>query len=226
MTHTGIEAKRGESHLDASLRSLIITASNDDQVNEKCMEIMKNFFNNSVPVDPEIRGSIYQVYVSKGGLEACNNMVDLHKNIESIQEKRDIEIALSCVKGLECLKTAQQFIILSRVHDNEKYEILKGMATGSKLGRDESWKFVKEQWKALHSESHQLSRIIEVSTESFATEEMLEEVRNFLNNKIKCACDEKDQHDRNCDTKLCIDRIRFNIQLWKKTGQNLKEYFK
>ena len=39
MTHIGMKAKKGESQLDASLRSLLITASNDDKVNQKCMEI-------------------------------------------------------------------------------------------------------------------------------------------------------------------------------------------
>ena len=220
MAHIGMEAKQNESHLDASLRSLLITASNDDRVNQKCVEIMKNFFHTSTPVDPEIRGSVYQVYVSKGGLEACNKMVGLHKNVYSMEEKKEIETALGCVEGLDCLKKVQQFMMESHVNDNEKYEILKDMATGSKLGRDVSWDFVKEQWKVFYGkykrndQEHLLSRIVVASTENFATEEMLEDVKNFLKSSW------------NRETKLCVEKIMLNIHLWKKTGQALKEYFK
>ena len=206
--------------MDASLRTLLITASNDDQVNQKCMEIMKNFFENSAPVNPEIRGSVYEVYVSKGGLEAYNNMVELHKKVDSMEEKTEIEIALGCVEGSQCLEYAQEYMMSSNVRDNEKYKILKGMATGSKLGRDKSWKFVQEQWGVFYekySESHHLAKIIDASTSNFATKKMLREVKAFLKNRIS----------KNCKRKFnqCVEKIRNNIQMWQQNGQALKEYF-
>ena len=220
MAYIGMEAKQGESHLDASLRTLLITASNDDQVNQKCMDIMKNFFENSAPVDPEIRASVYEVYVSKGGLEAYNNMVELHKKVDSMEEKTEIEIALGCVEGSECLELAQEYMMSSNVRDNEKYKILKGMATGSKLGRDKSWEFFKEQWDIFYEKYSQnpiLARIIDASTPNFATEEMLAEVKAFLTNKISKNCKRK--------FKQCVEKIGLNIQLWQQNGQALKEYF-
>ena len=220
MAYIGMEAKQGESHLDARLRKLLITASNDDQVNQKCMDIMKNFFENSAPVDPEIRASVYEVYVSKGGLEAYNNMVELHKKVDSMEEKTEIEIALGCVEGSECLELAQEYMMSSNVRDNEKYKILKGMATGSKLGRDKSWEFFKEQWDIFYEKYSQnpiLARIIDASTPNFATEEMLAEVKAFLTNKISKNCKRK--------FKQCVEKIGLNIQLWQQNGQALKEYF-
>ena len=220
MAHVGMEAKQGESHLDSSLRALLITASNDNQVNQKCMEIMKNFFENSKPVNPEIRASVYEVYVSIGGLEAFNNMKNLHMKVDSMEEKTEIEIALGCVEGLECLQLAQQYMMSSNVRDNEKYKILKGMATGTKLGRDESWKFVKEQWGIFYekySGNKHLSRIVDASTPNFTTEEMLAEVKGFLTDKISKNCERK--------FKQCVEKIVLNIQLWQQNERDLKTYF-
>ena len=221
MAHIGMEAKQGESHLDASLRALLITASNDDKVNQKCKEIMNDFFKNSTPISPEIRASVYKVYTSKGGLEAFNKMVELHKKVDSMEEKTEIEAALGCVQGLECLKLVQEYMMSSHVRDNEKYKILIGMATESKLGRDESWKFVKEHWDVFYQKfkgGHLLGKIVEASTPNFATEEMLNEVKEFLTEKIsKSWCERK--------FKQCVEQIGLKIQLWQQNGQSLKDYF-
>ena len=78
------------------------------------------------------------------------------------------------------------------VRENEKYKILYGMATGSKLGRDESWKFVKEHWDVFYRKfkgSHHLGKIVEASTANFATKEMLKEVKEFLTDKISKTCE-------------------------------------
>ena len=220
MAHVGMEAKQDESHLDASLRALLIKASNDDQVNQKCTEIMNDFFKNLTPISPEIRASVYEVYTSKGGLEAFNKMVELHKKVDSMEEKSEIEAALGCVQGLECLKLVQKYMMSSHVRDNEKYKILYGMATGSKLGRDESWKFVKEHWDVFYKKfkgSPHLGKIVEASTPNFATEEMLKEVKEFLTDKVRKTCERK--------FKQCVEQIGLKIQLWKQNGQSLKDYF-
>ena len=221
MAHVGMEAKQGESHLDASLRTLLIPASDDKQVNKKCMEIMKSYFEKSEKINPEIRAAVYEVYVSQGGFEAFNNMVHLHMKVDSMEEKTEIEAALGCVEGLECIKLAQQYMMSSNVRDNERYKILKGMATGTKLGRDESWKFVKEQWSVfyeLYSGNGLLEEIVDASIPYFFTAEMLKEVKEFLTDKISKNCDMK--------FKQCVEKIELNIQLWKRNGQALKEYFK
>ena len=220
MTLIGMEAKQGESHFDARLRGLLITASNDDQVNKMCMEMMNNFFKNSISVNPEIRAPIYEVYVSKGGLQAYENMVALHQKVHSIVEKRQIEIALGCVEDLECLQRAQQYMMTKHVRDNEKYVILRSMANKSKLGRDESWTFVKEQWDVFYeksSDNHHLSRIIDASTANFATKEMLKDVKDFLSNRISRNCEKK--------FKQCVEKIEFNIQFCEQNEQALKDYF-
>ena len=221
MAHIGVEAKRGESHLDASLRTLLIAAADDDRVNLKCSEIMKGLFENSTPVDPQIRSAVYEVYVANGGLEAFNRMVELHKKADSMEEKSEIETALGCVQSPECLELAQRYMMSGEVRDNEKYKILKGMATGSRLGRDESWKFVKEQWSVLYEKfngNRHLARIVEAVAPNFASQEMLEEVRGFLAGRIS----------RNCERTLrqCVEKIEFNIRLRRQSGQDLKNYFK
>ena len=220
MAHVGMVAKEGESHLDASLRALLITASNDDGVNQKCMEMMKDLFEKQTPINPEIRQSVYEVYVAKGGVEAYHKMAEMHKKADSMEEKTEMEGALGCVEGLECLKLAQQYMMSESVRDNEKYRMLAGMASGSKAGRDESWKLVKEQWQVFYdkySENHHLGRIVQASTANFATEEMLKEVEEFLAPRIS----------KNCERKLkqCVEKIGLKVQLWKKNGQALKEYF-
>ena len=220
MTNVGMEPKQEESHLDSSLRKLLIVASNDDQVNTKCMEIMKFYFENSKKVDSEIRAAVYEVYVSKGGLEAFNNMVKLHMKVDSMEEKSEIEVALGCVEGLECIKLAHQYMMSSNVRDNERYKILKGIATGTKLGRDESWKFVKEQWSVFYekySGNHLLAKIVDSSTPFFSTEDMLKEVKEFLTDKISKNC--------NMKFKQCVEKIEISIRLWKQNGQALIKYF-
>ena len=94
------------------------------------------------------------------------------------------------------------------------------MATGSKLGRDKSWKFVKEQWDVFYEkyrENQHLANIIDATTQNFATEEMLAEVKAFLTDRISKNCESK--------FKQCVEKIEHNIQVWQQKGQALKEYF-
>ena len=220
MNRVGMKAKHKETHLDSSLRKILVTASNDDQVNKECMEIMKNFFEKSIKVDSEIRASVYEVYVSKGGLEAFKNMTELHMRVDSMEEKNEIEIALGCVGSLECVRLALQYMMSSDVRDNERYKILKGIALGSKVGRDESWKFVKENWNVLYKKyggNHLLAKFIDASTPFFSTEDMLKEVKEFLTDKVSKNCDMK--------FKQCVEKIELNIYLRKKNHQALKKYF-
>ena len=106
------------------------------------------------------------------------------------------------------------------VRENEKNKILYGMATGSKLGRDESWKFVKEHWNVFYRKfkgRHHLVKTVEASTHNFATRKMKKEVKKFLSDKTSKSCERK--------FKQCVEQIDIKIQLWQQYGQSLKDYF-
>src|SRR3989344_3723972 len=148
---------KGESHADTLLRSLAISRAGRMGNKKIIAEARKKF--NSKSVSPDIRGAVYSIVATHGGMKASpvgsgprefNDLVNRYKKETLHEEKNRIGGALGDFQNPKILKLACEFAMSKHVRIQDTVGILSGIGANP-LGRDIWWSFIQKNWKTLVS---------------------------------------------------------------------------
>lgn len=150
--HLGWNKKKDELHADTLLRSLAISRAGISGDKKIISEARKKFLliQKNHQISPDIRGAIYSIVATHGGMKEFNMLVKQYKNETLHEEKNRIGNALGDFSNPKILKLACEFAMSKHVRIQDTVGILSGVGSNSH-GRDIWWNFIQKNWKTLVS---------------------------------------------------------------------------
>jgi puromycin-sensitive aminopeptidase len=145
----GFDKNLGEESSDTLLRSLAISQAafyGDKNIIKESQKIFANKI--FKPIDPDIRGIIYNVVAQNGKTEDWTMFKNLYKEETLQEEKERLARAMTQFKNENLLERTLHFAISKEVRDNFA-PFLIAATWNNKEGQDLTWKFLKDNWKLI-----------------------------------------------------------------------------
>ncbi|XP_044168747.1 puromycin-sensitive aminopeptidase-like isoform X1 [Acropora millepora] len=188
MDRLGWDPVKGEGHLDALLRGLIIACLGKYGKADVVAEANKRFDahckgESAIPAD--LRSAVYGTVLKHGDASSLDAMMKLFREADLHEEKVRLMRTMGNVSHPELIKKVLDFSMSDEVRSQDTVFVIAGV-TCSVEGRKMAWKFVQEHWQELHDRyegGFLLSRLVKSTTEMFASEEAAKEVEEFFSER-------------------------------------------
>ncbi|XP_065204274.1 puromycin-sensitive aminopeptidase-like [Planococcus citri] len=217
----GVDAKPGESHLVTLLRSLILNRLvkfGDEEFLHLAKERFAEHYSSRKTIPADLRTVIYKGVIAAEGKPAFDSLIDMYKKTDLQEEKERILRSFSSITDPSVVDEALKFAQSDDVTSASTVTALTSISA-SKVGRDKSWQFVKENWPSLSSKyagGFLITRIVKHTTENFASEERAKEVEEFFADKDRSGIERT--------ISQCLETIRNSARWLKKDGDSIKAY--
>ncbi|XP_068751963.1 puromycin-sensitive aminopeptidase-like [Montipora capricornis] len=181
----GWEPKKDEGHLDALLRGLVLGVMGRSGDAATITEARKRFQahckgESTIPAD--LRSAVYGTVLRHGDAATLDAMMKLFREADLHEEKVRLMRTMGAVSQPELIKKVLEFSLSSEVRSQDTVSVIAGV-TGSLTGRKLAWQFVQDHWNELYNRyagGQLFSRLIQVTTNSFASEENIKEIQEFF----------------------------------------------
>nr|CAI5862745.1 unnamed protein product [Callosobruchus analis] len=210
----GWNQKPGETHLDTLLRGLVLgrLAWLDDEntVEEARKRFIKHAKSEEV-LPADLRSACYKTVLRAGGKEQFETLLKLYRATDLHEEKDRIGRSLGAAKDPILLGKVLEFAMSDTVF------VISAVAV-TKEGRELAWKFFKNNWDVISARfsGHLLHRLVKYLTESFASEEIANEVEKFFAEHKAPGCERVVQQS--------IETIHLNAAWLKRDSADIKKY--
>jgi puromycin-sensitive aminopeptidase len=149
----GWDAKKGETHLDALLRSLMISqlgACDDEDTIKIAKEKFPLFIKDNSVVAPDLRSAFYQIIFKHGGEEAYEELLKIFKTTTLNEERVRILGAIGNVPDEKKLQEVLTWGWSDAVKRQDTFYLFSSVARNKK-GRDLTWKFFVDNYDEMVS---------------------------------------------------------------------------
>jgi len=216
----GWEKKESDIHSDTFLRSLAISRagrSGDKKIITEAKKKLKNI-QNSNHVNPDIRGAIYNIIATHGGINEYKKFIKQYK-AESLHEEKDrIGNALGNFPDPKILKLVCEFAISDTVRPQDTVGIISSVAYNP-MGRDIWFGFIKKNWAMLVSRygdgGHMLAPLIKAMSGTPEKKHLITFKKFFTTHPAPSATRAVQQ---------VIEKIEGNIAWLKKDEKAIKKF--
>ena len=181
----GWDAKPGEQHLDALLRSIVlgqIGGYGDPSTLAEAGKRFEAYLANPSSLHPDLRAVVFGLVAQEGGREEYDALWRLENEALLAEEKVRLLGALTRFQDPALLQDLLERSLGDEVRVQDAMIVLV-QAAGNKDGRDLTWQFVREQWEELDRRygkgGFAIMRIVGI-TGGFTTMERHDEVRTFF----------------------------------------------
>jgi puromycin-sensitive aminopeptidase len=147
-TTVGWDAKPGEQHLDALLRSTALSQHGGFGGSATIAEAQRRFAayqDDPSSLHPDLRGLVFSLVAQNGNRTTYDALWQLQKTATLAEEKVRILGALTRFPDRALLKELLERSLTNEVRSQDTM-IVVVQAAGNKDGRDLTWQFVKENW--------------------------------------------------------------------------------
>ncbi|EDO44762.1 predicted protein [Nematostella vectensis] len=207
-TKLGWDAKPGEGHLDALLRGLVIGRLGKYGHEATVAEAKRRFeahCTGKAAIPADLRSAVYSIVLKHGDEAMLSAVQKLLRETDLHEERVRLMRCMGNVTQPELISKVLDFAISDAVRSQDTVFVIAGV-TGSVVGRDLAWKFVRDNWETLHERyegGFLLSRLVKTTTENFASEEKVKEVEEFFSKHSVPAAERTIQQS--------LENIRLNI---------------
>ncbi len=163
----GWERQENESSITTMLRSVAISRLGflgDKTAVSKMQAMFDDIFKGKSNIDPNLRGSAFQVSAWNGNVDTYNKLVKLYKAEEKPDEKRRILAALPSFQDVKLIEDSLKFSISKDVRSQDTFAIV-GLAASNPKGTASALKWTKQNWRLLKSRydagTHMLGRFVD-----------------------------------------------------------------
>merc|ERR1712168_196995 len=181
----GWDPKEGEGYLTAMLRALVLGRVGSYGLKEAVAEAQKRVTQHAdgtkiIPAD--LRGAVYATVLKHGDEDTFEKMLSVFRAADLHEERVRILRVLGTVKKPDLIKRVLEFSLSDEVRSQDTCFVVAG-CTGSRIGRELSWKFVKDKWDEFYKRYHGgflQARLVKFATEGFASEVMAKDIEEFF----------------------------------------------
>lgn len=176
--------------MEQRLKSLLFgsAASSDD---ETVVSAAKKMFADYVAGDksaiyPDLRSSVFHCVASHGGETEFNQLFDIYKNPQSVDEKIVALRNMGAFRDAEILKKVLGLLMDGTVRTQDIYLPLIGMSR-SKVGIETAFDWMTGNWdalcKMLPPGLSMLKSVVQICTAGFTKKEQYDKVKAFFDGK-------------------------------------------
>ena len=217
-SRTGWEAQPGEGHLDALLRSTVLSQAGsygDQEVLDQARERFQQYVKQQASVRPDIRGVMLSLTAQTGDRATYDQLWKLEKETDLQEEKIRFLLALTRFSDQELLSETLRRALSSDVRLQDSISVVTGVASNPS-GRKLAWQFIKDKWPELDQRygagGFGLMRLVSVCG-NFTSPESLSDVENFFAEHPVPAAERT--------IRQATERIRLNIKWLERNRDEL-----
>jgi len=218
----GWEAKPGEGHMDALLRSTVLGQAagyEDSEVLSGARTRFTRFLKDQGSLHPNLRGVVYNAMAYQGDRGTYDTLWGLYRSAPTQEEKMRFLGALTGFKQPELLRETLERSLGPDVRSQDTVLAVGGVA-GNLRGRDLAWEFIKRNWaefdRRYGAGGFAVTRLV-ATTGAFTTEERARDVEEFFKTHPAPSAARTIQQS--------LERIRLNVRWLERNRRELADWF-
>ncbi|MCH8801438.1 MAG: M1 family metallopeptidase [Chloroflexi bacterium] len=218
----GWEPKSGEGHLDALLRSTVLSQAgsyHDPDITAQATQRFQNYLKDRETLAPDLRGVVFALAAQSGGKDVYDQIWSLEGETDLAEEKIRLLMSLSRFQQPELLNAALEDSLSSKVRSQDTVTLVAGVAANPK-GRDLAWEFVKANWgefdRRYGGGGFGLMRLVSICSH-FNSQEKADDVDSFFAEHPAPAAERT--------IRQSLERVRLNIKWLELNQQELTDWF-
>jgi puromycin-sensitive aminopeptidase len=218
----GWEARIGEGHLDALLRSTVLSQAGnyeDAEVLRQASGLFASYLKAPASVRPDLRGVVYSLAAQAGDESTYQQLWDLERKAGLQEEKVRLLISLARFRQPELLQDTLERALTSEVRSQDTITVISAVAANLR-GREPAWDFVKANWAELDRRygggGFGIMRLVSI-TNNFADLEKLGDVETFFQEHPAPAAERT--------IRQALERIRLNAAWLENNRSELAQWF-
>ena len=219
---TGWDARPGEGHLDALLRSTVLGqagAYGDPETLEEANARFIRFREDQTSLHPDLRGIVFGLVAQEGDRATYDTLWDLEKGATLHEEKMRLLGALTRFRLPELLQETLDRSLTDDVRVQDTVLVVNAVAS-NRHGRDMAWEFVKANWAEFNRRygrgGFAIMNLVAI-TGAFTTEERAQDVDEFFKTHPASSANRTIQQS--------LERIRLNVKWLERNRQELAGWF-
>jgi puromycin-sensitive aminopeptidase len=219
----GWEARTGEGHLDALLRSTVLSQAGnyeDTQVLAQANEQFARYLQDPSLLHPDLRGVVYSLVAQAGDESTYQQLWDLERKAELQEEKVRLLLSLARFTQTELLQDTLERSLSSDVRSQDTITLVSAVAANIR-GRELAWDFVKDKWAEFDRRygggGFGLMRLVSICG-NFADAGKLSDVEAFFQQHPAPAAERT--------IRQSLERIRLNIRWLEQNRNELAQWFR
>ncbi|TBR22344.1 MAG: M1 family peptidase, partial [Candidatus Nitrosotenuis sp.] len=181
----GWDAKKGEPHTNALLRSFMIGSLGkleDEEIIAEARKRFEQYLKNPHSLNPDIQDAVFSTVAWSGDSKTYQKMLELYHKVKTQEEKMRFLGALCSFKDEALLLRTLDFSQTKDVRSQNMHVPIIRIA-GNHYGKKIFWPWLKKNWKSLHKKvgvgSPLLNRIV-ASISAVADSSMENEIKRFF----------------------------------------------
>ena len=218
----GWEPKSGEGHLDALLRSTVLSQAgsyHDPDVAAQASERFQKYLQDRDTLAPNLRGVVFALAAQSGGKDVYDQIWGLEGETDLAEEKIRLLMSLTRFQRPELLNSTLADSLSAKVRSQDSITLVAGVAANPK-GRDLAWEFVKDNWAEFDRRygggGFGLMRLVSICSH-FNSQEKADEVDSFFAEHPAPAAERT--------IRQALERVRLNIKWLEQNRQELTDWF-
>ena len=218
----GWEPKSGEGHLDALLRSTVLSQAgsyHDPDVTAQATERFQKYLQDRETLAPDLRGVVFALAAQSGGKDVYDQIWGLEGETDLAEEKIRLLMSLTRFQRPELLNSTLADSLSAKVRSQDSITLVAGVAANPK-GRDLAWEFVKDNWAEFDRRygggGFGLMRLVSICSH-FNSQEKADEVDSFFAEHPAPAAERT--------IRQALERVRLNIKWLEQNRQELTDWF-
>ena len=218
----GWEPKSGEGHLDALLRSTVLSQAgsyHDPDVTAQASERFQKYLQDRETLAPNLRGVVFALAAQSGGKDVYDQIWGLEGETDLAEEKIRLLMSLTRFQRPELLNSTLADSLSAKVRSQDSITLVAGVAANPK-GRDLAWEFVKDNWAEFDRRygggGFGLMRLVSICSH-FNSQEKADEVDSFFAEHPAPAAERT--------LRQALERVRLNIKWLEQNRQELTDWF-
>ena len=218
----GWEPKSGEGHLDALLRSTVLSQAgsyHDPGVTAQASERFQKYLQDRETLAPNLRGVVFALAAQSGGKDVYDQIWGLEGETDLAEEKIRLLMSLTRFQRPELLNSTLADSLSAKVRSQDSITLVAGVAANPK-GRDLAWEFVKDNWAEFDRRygggGFGLMRLVSICSH-FNSQEKADEVDSFFAEHPAPAAERT--------IRQALERVRLNIKWLEQNRQELTDWF-
>ena len=218
----GWEPKSGEGHLDALLRSTVLSQAgsyHDPDVTAQASERFQKYLQDRETLAPNLRGVVFALAAQSGGKDVYDQIWGLEGETDLAEEKIRLLMSLTRFQRPELLNSTLADSLSAKVRSQDSITLVAGVAANPK-GRDLAWEFVKDNWAEFDRRygggGFGLMRLVSICSH-FNSQEKADEVDSFFAEHPAPAAERT--------IRQALERVRLNIKWLEQNRRELTDWF-
>jgi len=202
----GWQSKPGDDHITSQFRSTVISTlawADDPNVIKEGNKRLDEYVQKKVPIQPDIRASVYGIVAKHGSLESWNHLLSIFNTTDLSEEKVRVLDSLGRSHNEDIIR--QILELFEKVRSQDAIYCFTGLSTHHP-GRQAVWMYLKKNYASFLARFSQmgflLGRILSTSLSGFVEVDVAQEIEEFFKNN-QCPGAER-------TIKQCVETIRFN----------------